>query len=151
MVKETFDLGAPSAARDQHFCFSLYDGFEPDTLRWRGRYWDKTLAVNNPAAGYKLYQEAVAPLDYKRDRSLVRLLGLFCWWPETAHYWAVYRKDAPEGDLVGVFRARAGYWRNPTCLFLDQRAKPDLAARSARPWQSRLSTASTTTRPTTRA
>ena len=126
MVKEEFDLGDPSPARDQHFCFSFHEGLNPDTLRWRGRYWDKSLAVNQPKSGYRLSQEAVAPLRYGKDRDLVRILGLFLWWPESACCWALYRTGEPKGDLVGVFRARPSYWRNPTAMFLKQRAKPDV-------------------------
>jgi len=130
MVREEFDLGPPSEARNQNFVFSLYPGLRPDTVRWRGRVWDKTLAVNNPAFGYQKMQEAWFPIDYSRARPLVHILGLFVWWPETAHYFAAYRKNDPQGDLVAIFRARPSYWRNPTAMFLSVTTAPDLQMRT---------------------
>jgi hypothetical protein len=126
-VREEFDLGEPSPDRTDNFCFSLYQGLQPDTVRWFGRTYDKEF---DPAGAALGTQEAVFPIDYGKAQRLLRLHGLFVWWPQAAQYYGAYRADDPQSDLVALFPERPGHWRNPTVLFLETAKGPDLVVKA---------------------
>ncbi|MHB9130711.1 MAG: hypothetical protein ACYDBB_06435 [Armatimonadota bacterium] len=126
---EEFDMGAPSPARDSNFCFSLYQGLQPDTVRWTGWYVDKKFNPNG-AVWLDPAKEAVFPVDYAKPGPLLRLHGLFYWWEQSACYYGAYKQNDPQGDLVAAFPERPGHWSNPTVLFLESRKGPDLVLKA---------------------
>lgn len=126
-VRDEFDLGDPAKERDSNFCFSLKDGLAPDTVRWYGRYYDKRFNVRNIQPNTN--KEAEFPVDYAAPGRLLRLHGLFVWWPEAASYWGVYSKADPQSDLVAVFPERPGHWRNPAAVMLDTEKGNELTMR----------------------
>ena len=129
-LREEFDLGDPSPARDSNFCFSLYEGLRPDTVRWVGWYFgDKRFNVND-ARWLDPSREACFPVDYEHPEPLLRLHGLFPWWQQAASYFGVYRQDTPQGDLIAAFPERPGHWSNPTVIFLESRNGPDLVMKA---------------------
>jgi hypothetical protein len=133
-VREEFDLGDPSAARDSNFCFSLSPGLQPDTIRWYGRYTNndtfKQFNPTNAVLTYGKMTEAVYPIDYGTVQQQMRIHGLFVWWPQAASYFGAYQKDKPQGDLLAVFPERPGHWRNPTVLFLNTTREKELVLRA---------------------
>ncbi|MHB9024154.1 MAG: hypothetical protein ACYC7E_08255 [Armatimonadota bacterium] len=126
---EEFDMGTPSTTRDSNFCFSLYQGFQPDTVRWTGWYVDKRFNTND-ARWLDPSKEAIFPIDYAKPGPLLRLHGLFYWWEQAACYYGAYRNDNPQGDLIAAFPERPGHWSNPTVLFLESRKGPDLVLKA---------------------
>ena len=108
---------SPPRSATACFCFSLKDGLAPDTVRWYGRMIGNRCNVREVRAGSNL--EAEFPVDYATPQRLLRLHGLFVWWPEAAHYWGAFRKADPRSDLVAVFPERPGHWRNPAAAFLE--------------------------------
>ncbi|MHB9132993.1 MAG: hypothetical protein ACYDBB_18150 [Armatimonadota bacterium] len=133
-VRDEFDLGDPVEARDSNFCFSFQQGLQPDTIRWCGRYTDlppyNQFVPNKASFDYGKMQEAVFPIDFSKAQQLMRIHGLFVWWPQAASYFGAYQKGNPQGDLVAVFPERPGHWRNPTVLFLDTTKDKDLVLRA---------------------
>ncbi len=129
-VREEFDLGDPSPDRNDNFCFSLYAGLQPDTVRWYGRYYDQEFNPTGAVIDYDNMQEAVFPVDYGKAQRLLRLHGLFAWWPQAAQEFGAYRAADPQGDLVAFFPERPGHWRNPTVLFLESTKGPDLVVKA---------------------
>ncbi len=123
-VRDEFDLGEPSKQRESNFCFSLKDGLAPDTVRWYGRCFGKRCNIREEKAASN--KEAEFPLDYANPERLLRLHGLFVWWPEAASYWGAYRHGDPQSDIVAVFPERPGHWRNPAASFLEMRKNGDL-------------------------
>ncbi len=126
---EEFDMGAPSADRDSHFCFSIYQGLQPDTVRWTGWYVDKKFNPNG-AVWLDPTKEAVFPVDYAHPGPMLRLFGLFYWWEQSACYYGAYKQNDPQSDLIGVFPERPGHWSNPTVLSLESRKGPDLVVKA---------------------
>lgn len=118
-VRDEFDLGEPSKERDSNFCFSLSDGLAPDTVRWYGRCFGKRCNIREEKAATN--KEAEFPVDYAKPERLLRLHGLFVWWPEAASYWGAWNQADPQSDLVAVFPERPGHWRNPAASFLETR------------------------------
>jgi hypothetical protein len=114
-IHEEFDLGERIPARDSNFCFSFYQGLEPDTIRTAGRSRFRANAGGD---------EAVFPIDYDQAQEQLRVHGLFCWWPGAVHYFGAYRAGDPAGDLLAVFPERPGHWRTPTVLFLNTETTP---------------------------
>ena len=129
-VREEFDLGDPSPDRKDNFCFSLYPGLQPDTVRWYGRYYDKEFNPTGAGVAYDKMQEAVFPVDYAKSQRVLRMHGLFAWWPQAAQYYGAYRAADAASDLVAVFPERPGHWRNPTVLFLETAKGPDLVVKA---------------------
>ncbi len=129
-VREEFDLGDPSPERRDNFCFSLYEGLQPDTVRWFGRYYDKEFNPTGAVIDYAKMQEAVFPVDYGKAQRLLRLHGLFAWWPQAAQHYGAYRAGDPQSDLIALFPERPGHWRNPTVLSLESTRGPDLVVKA---------------------
>ena len=130
-IREEFDLGPPSADRDSHFCFALTPGLEPDTVRWYGRYHDERFNPSKaPVVDYNIQKEAVFPVDYTKPERMLRLHGLFVWWPQAACYYGAYRADEPASDLVAVFARFPGNWANPTAIFLETTADGELVIKA---------------------
>lgn len=129
-VQEEFDLGPPSAARDANFCFSFQEGLKPDTVRWAGRYYTPAFNPGKATFAGSDMREAVFPIDYSKSQRLLRLHGLFVWWPEAANYYAAYRANDPQSDLVAVFPERPSYWRRPTVFFLETTPDKQLVMRA---------------------
>lgn len=126
-LREEFDLGEPTKERDSNFCFSLKEGLAPDTVRWYGRYYDKRYNVKDIKPNTDT--EAEFPVDYAAPGRLLRLHGLFVWWPEAASYWGAYNQANPQSDLVAVFPERPGHWRNPAAVMLETQKGNDLILR----------------------
>jgi hypothetical protein len=126
---EEFDMGAPSKDRDSHFCFSLYQGLQPDTVRWTGWYVDKKFNQNG-AVWLDPAKEAMFSIDYANPGPMLRLYGLFYWWEQSACYYGAYRQDKPQGDLLAIFPERPGHWSHPTAIFLESRKGPDLVIKA---------------------
>lgn len=126
--REEFDLGDPSPARDANFCFSFTDGLKPNTVRWYGRPHDKRF--NRFDARAAANRESVFTIDYAKPERLLRLHGLFTWWPQAASYYAAYRENDPASDLVAIFPERPGHWRNPTAIFLETTKDKHLVMRA---------------------
>ncbi|OPZ86126.1 MAG: hypothetical protein BWY76_01090 [bacterium ADurb.Bin429] len=133
-VREEFDLGDPSADRGSNFCFSLSQGLQPDTVRWYGRYTNidpyKQFNPTGAEFSYGKMREAVFPIDYAKTQELMRIHGLFVWWPQSAAYFGAYKAGNPAGDLVAIFPERPGHWRNPTVLFLNTTKEKELVLRA---------------------
>ncbi|MHB9023577.1 MAG: hypothetical protein ACYC7E_05300 [Armatimonadota bacterium] len=133
-VREEFNLGDPSPARDSNFCFSLTPGLQPDTIRWYGRYTNidpyKQFNPTNAVVAYGNMQEAVFPINYGKTQELMRIHGLFVWWPQSASYFGAYQTGKPQGDILAIFPERPGHWRNPTVLFLNTTKEKELVLRA---------------------
>ncbi|OPZ84813.1 MAG: hypothetical protein BWY76_01692 [bacterium ADurb.Bin429] len=120
LVTEEFDTGAGA------FKFSLYEGLQPDTGRWRGHSGRPAFAPGY--GGGRSGKEAVSPLKYDREGQIFGLAGWMTWWPDTGFYWGVYNSNNPRSDYLGIFRVRSGQWRNPTWPGIVMSRKPDLVA-----------------------
>ncbi|MHB9024127.1 MAG: Ig-like domain-containing protein [Armatimonadota bacterium] len=120
LVTEEYDTASGA------FKFSLYQGLQPDTARWRGHTSDPYLApgYNGSFSG----EQALSPLKYDKDGQIFGLAGWMTWWPNSGQYWGVYDSRNPQSDYLGIFRCRSGQWRNPTWPGVEMSKKPDLVA-----------------------
>ncbi|HEY3415993.1 MAG TPA: hypothetical protein VGM23_03820 [Armatimonadota bacterium] len=120
LVTEEYDTASGA------FRFSLYQGLQPDTARWRGHTSDPYLAPGYN--GFFSGEEALSPLKYDKDGGIFGMTGWMTWWPNTGMYWGVYDSKNPQSDYLGIFRRRSGQWRNPSWPGVEMSKKPDLIA-----------------------
>lgn len=145
LVSEQYDTAAGA------FKFSLYEGLQPDTARWRGHTASPGFAPD--FQGLASGQEAVSALRYDREGQIFGLAGWMTWWPDTGFYWGVYDSRNPQSDYLGLFRRRSGQWLNPAWPGVEMTKRPDLVATfglgfGRRHWGLYSSTAAETLPPT---
>jgi hypothetical protein len=129
LVEESFDLPAAQNAATSHdqteptdggkiplVCFSLSDGLNPDTARYRGyASTADRMTVQKPDGDH----EGVYTLDLAKRARQYSILGWMSWWPNAGAYYTVYRgADGDAGPVLGVMRMFSGRWVNPTGLQL---------------------------------
>ena len=120
LVSEQYDTAQGA------FKLSLYEGLHPDTGRWRGHSASPDFAPDYK--GFFSNLEGVAPLKYDKDGGSFGLAGWMTWWPNTGFYWGVFDSKQPQGDYLGLFRARSGAWLNPAWPQVEMSKRPDLVA-----------------------
>lgn len=115
------------------YCFSFYDGLEPDSCEWHGR----------------MYHEAARPgdggLKLDRDGRVISLNAWLQWGEDESLTFAAYNSKRPH-DALAIVALRPSQWLHPDIqphpiqtlqqyvqtnnLWIERRAKPDLFLRA---------------------
>ncbi len=115
------------------YCFSFYDGLEPDSCEWHGR----------------MYHEAAKPgdggLKLDKDGRVISLNAYLQWGEDESLTFAAYNSKSPK-DALAIVALRPSQWLHPDIephpiktlvqytqtnnLWIERRAKPDLLLRA---------------------
>ena len=115
------------------YCFSFYDGLEPDSCEWHGR----------------MYHEAAKPgdggLKLDKDGRVISLNAYLQWGEDESLTFAAYNSKSPK-DALAIIALRPSQWVHPDVephpiktlvqyvqtnnLWIERRAKPDIFLRA---------------------
>lgn len=127
LVEERFNLTVPQQVTNSYeqtdptdggkiplVCFSLSQGINPETARYRGYASSpERCTVQKPGGD----SEGVYTLNTEKLTRQWCMLGWMSWWPDAGAYYTVYRSaDGADGPVLGFLRMFSGRWINPTGL-----------------------------------